>query len=333
MRQECKDQKILVVRCKHQGDFNNILGIASAISERTNYAIEVIDLRIRANLFIPVMLGALTQLPSNSSLMHHLLKLFFRGHLNKRLPHSVSYVISTLGAGEAPNVFLSRATHAKGIHLGTPKRIPRRYFDCVISHQGHSGLDKELVLPISPSKIRRSNYKSLDQRHSILLAIGGDAKETCYPANFWELLVAQTARLASREAADWIVTTSPRTGPALEERLSLELSKVGKKPKITVIYGDGDAPSMSALLSDVGILIASCESVSMISEGIASGAKVIAAFSSSLPRSDRIRKFLQLQVQEKRIAMWDLAVQSQPQFDDLAPLQECWSDTLWDRIH
>lgn len=332
MRHECREPKILVVRCKHQGDFNNILGIASVISERTNYAIEVIDLQIRANVAIPVMLRALTQLPSSDSLMHYLLRLFFRGNQKKKLPRSASYVISTLGAGEAPNVFLSRATQAKGIHLGTPKRIPSRYFDCVISHQGHPSSPEELALPISPSNIRRSNYRSLDRRHSILLAIGGDTKETCYPVKFWELLVAQTARLASREAADWILTTSPRTGPALEERISSELGRVEKRPKITVLFGAGDSLPMSVLLSDVGILIASCESVSMISEGIASGAKVVAAHSTSLPRSSRIRRFLQMQVQQKRIAMWDLAAQSQPQFDDLVPLQKCWSDALWDRI-
>lgn len=332
MQQEIEDQKILVVLSQHRGDFNNVLGIAAAISERTKWPIEVVDFRVRSNLFIGPMLMALRAFPRSMSMARISVRLFLKGNKKQKIPTSASFVISTLGAGETANVCLSRATGAIGIHLGTPKRIPRRYFNYIISHQGHAALPGEIDLPISPSRLRLADFRSLRTRQTILLAIGGDTKETCYGNDFWEILISRTAALALRKGLEWSLTTSPRTGQALEERISLALSRVAKEPKLVVLYGSGSPQSMSTLLDDAGLLVATAESVSMISDGIASGARVVAAYSGALPCSDRIEKFLQKQVEEKRVAMWDVVVQEEPDTDGLLPLQKCWSDTLWTAI-
>ncbi|MGD9671302.1 MAG: ELM1/GtrOC1 family putative glycosyltransferase [Hyphomicrobiaceae bacterium] len=325
-------RRILVVHCKHRGDLNNALGIASAISQRTGLPIHVNELALRSNILIRPLLfltGAACWYDWSTRLVY---RVFFRNSRKQQFPKHVAYVVSTLGAGEAPNVFLTRTNNAVGIHLGRPKRVPFRAIDIVVAHQGHEAGADEIALPISPSRVMLSHYLHIEQRKGILLAIGGNTEEVSFSDSFWRNLCIKATRFATDSHAKILITTSPRTGEALENQISKYLSDSGPSTKKIEFYSSGTARPLTTLLETTRVAIISCESVSMISEGIASGALVVAAFGGKLPQSQRISNFLIDQQKASRLCLWNVEAEETPNLKSLKPIKACWSDHLWDAI-
>lgn len=319
---------IVVLHCKHRGDFNNILGIARAISEKSGSRIQVVDIAVRANLLIPAALRLLRREPHP---LRRWAKFFFAGA--KSLPlKDVRYVVSTLGKGEPAAIFAARLTGARTVHLGHPKRVPADQFDLIIAHQGHGAQGHELTLPVSPSQIRLADYRPHAEREALLLAVGGATKEFMPPLQFWTMLGVRSAQWAAVRQSKFHFTTSPRTGDRLEKEIVDALRNSGNHASVATIYGRGETSSLAEHLLCAGTVVVSAESVSMISEGIASGAIVVAAYWRELPSAERLREFLLAQHNAGRLALWDLSKMQDPDLANVAPLRSCWSETLWSAL-
>lgn len=324
-------EHVIVLNHRLIGDFNNAKGVAEAIGEKLGFPVVVRDIRSRSRILdagLRSILGIVRN-SQNAAMKQFLFHLFFRDADGLGLDPTTSFVVSTLGAGEAPNAFYSAATGAIGVHLGHPKRMPHEAFDLVIAHQGHEATDSEIALPISPSQIRLRSFQFNKSRSSLLVAIGGNADDAQFPDQFWPDLVERAMEVARLLGQQYSVTTSPRTGSSLEGLIETRIRQLDFQPHQLVMYGRGERASLEELLRPARLAIISAESVSMISAALASGARVAAAYWQQLPESPRISSFLREQTAAGRLALWDLSENAAPSFDDLVPMEECWSDALW----
>jgi uncharacterized protein len=112
------------------------------------------------------------------------------------------------------------------------------------------------------------------------LLIGGNNPEFTLSPNVLKRIVSETLKFCEANDAELLVTTSRRTGGALEAILKKILNKQ-PRCKLLVIANENNPPdTLSGILALSDIVVVSCESISMISEAINSGKH------SSLKRSE-----------------------------------------------
>ena len=326
--------KVLHLRHYLKGDDANAQGIAYAVAGRLNGTVESIDCHLRTNALVPVVRKLIKwrrgRPHPNYDLGLRLWPWLFAG----RPPGASSYaaVVSTLGRGEVPAAYISSFWRAPAIHLGSPKRMREGDLTAAVTHQGHEAKPGEIVLPIAPTRILRSPQYAPHRRCVTVLA-GGNAEGVVYSNQFWRSFISQGLAFADEENQESFVVTSPRTGSA-ERTIEASARELGLPPQSVVLYGRPSARSYAEILHSSSTVFVTAESVSMISDAIAAGARVVAAFERELPRSDRIRRFLEQQKSCRRITLVDLSDESRavPDLTGMETLSCCWSDVLWEQL-
>jgi hypothetical protein len=322
---------ILHLRHNLKGDDANAQGIAYALADRLGGRVVSLDCSVRGNMLLPVVRMIVRSRKKNRLGMDIAAGLrwwpmIFQGERPTAEP--LAAVVSTLGRGEGPAAYISSYWRAPAIHLGTPKRVTREELTAVVAHQGHEPNAGEIVLPISPTRVLRRAAGDA-HRNLVLVLIGGDAEGVTYSAPFWGQLVAYSASFARGKGQKVMIVTSPRTGSA-ESAIEAHAKEQGLPPASVALYGQPTTGSYVELLHAAETVFVTAESVSMISDAIAAGAKVVAVYQGELPRSDRMRRFIAQQSTSRRIAVLDLSAPNPA--DDirtLQPLEDCWSDVLW----
>jgi len=194
-------------------------------------------------------------------------------------------IISCGSSVACVNYILSRENNAKSLVIMRPSFFSTRRFDLVImprhdhppkrknvlATEGALNLvDKEYLGDHSQKLIKSSGSKLYLQSLYIGLLIGGDAKGFHLTKQvLWEVI--QQAKLASEKlGAGILATTSRRTSKELEELIKKEL---GNDPrcKLLVIANENNIPeAIGGILGLSQFVIASAESIAMISEAISS---------------------------------------------------------------
>jgi mitochondrial fission protein ELM1 len=329
---------VFVVEDPKRGDFANVLAIGDLIASRLQAQIAVKRIAPRAKFLLPLlqaMLRAASRYPAlrRRAVRRLLQTMLFNGaYAGDAAPLAI---VSTLGRGEAQGAFLASFWDAPCIHLGSPKRLASRHFAAVIAHAGDPPRPGEIALPIAPTRMRLPGgpQQGAAIRH-VLLLLGGDAAGVArYRSSFWERCVAIAARTADACQARLTLSTSPRTGAAVEDRIARACAQLAAPPG-QIFYGRGDRSDLALHLADADLALVTAESVSMISDAIASGARVIALYDGELPGSERVRAFLRQQAAAGRLKLIDAgAWRGAPLCAaGLRPLSECWSDLLWRRL-
>jgi len=168
--------------------------------------------------------------------------------------------------------------HTRLVRVGDP-RLPSRYFDLIVTTPQYTTIDGPNVLHLplamsrfqarlSPDADEAEFLKSLPRPH-LLMAVGGWTK-------FWEMPRDRIARAASylceraaRTGGSLIVVNSPRTEQDVLEAIREILEKSRNCPLV-----DGQKPRFQVLLEDGDEIFVTADSVSMISEAIATGKPV-----------------------------------------------------------
>ncbi|MGH0002426.1 ELM1/GtrOC1 family putative glycosyltransferase [Pseudovibrio ascidiaceicola] len=215
-----------------------------------------------------------------------------------------AFVISTLGAGELPAVYLSKLG-AFSIHLGELKRIPYNLIDMTIAHPGHVTKVDEFKLPYAPSSIDDKKLLPKAERNDLLVAFGGDTGSLTYSRNFYEKTLSLAAIVAERNHLALKITTSHRTGLKNEEVIQEYIQGKNLKVEQLALYNQDDVPSMGSLLTNAAVALISAESVSMISEALAASAKTVAIYEQALPKEERISRFLEEQLCNNQLMLID----------------------------
>ncbi|NLE65724.1 MAG: hypothetical protein GX606_07410 [Elusimicrobia bacterium] len=134
---------------------------------------------------------------------------------------------------------------------------------------------KELEVARDQLWARRPDLRH-DTRPKIGLLLGGDTKGLCWHPGKTEALLGQVLDSSRRVNAGLLVTTSRRTSKNIETLVKKTFQGVAETG-LLVIPNEQDVPeAFGAILALSDLLIVSGESISMVSEAVASGKKVIA---------------------------------------------------------
>jgi uncharacterized protein len=330
--------RIIVVEDPKRGDFANVLAIGNLVAEHLGVPVEVAPLHLRANFLLPlvkVSLAAGRQLPimRTRPAREFMQRILFRGDFaGGERPLAV---ISTLGRGEAQGAFLGCHLGVPAIHLGTPKRIARDYFAAVITHPGDQPQGGEIAVAVVPTRVRLSRPAAGQNIGKICLLLGGNARSVMtYDESFWRRALGGALATAAAHGAMLVVSTSPRTGAAAEAIVEEVLATSKPDRSELFLYGRGDRRDIVPEIASADAILVTAESISMVSDAVASGKPVLALHDGQMPASQRVRGFLTQLSEAGLVRIVDLSGWNGEalSLDGVRPLRRCWTETLWEKL-
>lgn len=197
--------------------------------------------------------------------------------------------IVSCGSSLAPvNIFMSKENNAKNVVVMDPA-IPfsLNKFNFVIAPR-HDKIKKGkniITTTLAPNlvdidtlegaaeKLKRS--ANITKNNVIGLLIGGDNPEFVLTSELLKKILGETLKACGSNDAQLLVTTSRRTSRAQESVLK-ETLKTDPRCKLLVIANENNpAGTLAGILALSKVVVVSCESISMVSEAINSGKKVV----------------------------------------------------------
>jgi mitochondrial fission protein ELM1 len=200
-----------------------------------------------------------------------------------------------------------RRRGARVVQVQNP-RMALSKFDLVVANR-HDGLDGPNVI-VTRTALHRANAARLAEaaaiwaprlahlpRPLVAVLVGGSNGRFRLEAAEGERLAADLAGMMQRDQPGIVVTPSRRTAPAVRQALLRELS-----PRGAWIWDmEGENPYFG-LLALADVIVATLDSISMVSEAVATRAPVMVA---ELPgRSKRISLFLRGLLREDRVRVF-----------------------------
>jgi uncharacterized protein len=222
-------------------------------------------------------------------------------------------IISSGGKTAFLNVLLARRLGCANIFIGPPPDLSTRQFKVVLHAEEDVEGDNRITMDylptrLDPAKATRSGAEfieaqSLTGRRLACMLLGGNSRSHHYSAEDWQALAQGMNHLAQKYDLAWLLTTSRRTGTEAEAilRAGLDPSRVadatwwGGEPRSVVI------PYLGA----AGVAFCTQDSLTMLSEAIASGRPVFALYPEAL-RQDALEssfneRFLAANVASSRL--------------------------------
>lgn len=199
------------------------------------------------------------------------------------------FVISCGSAVTPVNIFMSKENDAKNITIMKPILAPftmRKFKLAIIPrHDKPGGAKSVVVTEIAPNLVDEERMKrdaeSLKSHigavagGSVALFIGGDNPEFSMARDIVNSVIEGVAEFCDRSGVSILATTSRRTSPEIEGILKSRL-KNNPKCKFLVIANEKNYDfTVSGMLALGKVAVVSEESISMVSEAIAAGKKVI----------------------------------------------------------
>jgi uncharacterized protein len=199
-------------------------------------------------------------------------------------------IISCGAAGSGVSTMLKKKTCARNVVILNPGFVTRDDFDLVIMPHhdlwswkpfGSNVIITDLALnPVTPERLRsaeeeRSAASVAAVNLSIGLLVGGNNRSFRFTSAITAAIASGTVQLCTRLGAQLHCTTSRRTPRAVDA--ALEQAFVSQPFCQTFIKGreDHDPDTVQKILASSDLLIVSGESISMVSEAIASGRPVV----------------------------------------------------------
>ncbi|MBI4342080.1 MAG: mitochondrial fission ELM1 family protein [Candidatus Omnitrophica bacterium] len=205
-------------------------------------------------------------------------------------------VIVSCGAATMPaNVLWSAEQEAKSIALMNPAPLPLSRFHLVIAPQ-HDGLPKRsnvvetvgaITGPLSDDALIQARCRlqahplfraepGAGHRHPVVaLFLGGETAHYAINPAFAETLLSQVWETCAALDGRYLVTTSRRTSPAVEQLLSHRVERDPRCRLLLVASRDLLDGTMEGMLGFADVAVVTGESISMVSEACASGRPVV----------------------------------------------------------
>ncbi len=214
----------------------------------------------------------------------------------------------------AVNYLLARQNQARALVLMRPGILGTKRFDLVIiPRHDRPGKRKNLVITSGALNLIGVDY--LKEKSALLLAsgliknnlaplrigvlIGGSSREFFIDPPLIKQVIDQIKIAALGLAADILLTTSRRTTKETEQAIKQQLENYAPV-KLLILAGENNHPDvLGGILGLSNIIIVSGESISMISEAVASGKYVIVFSSPGLSRKHE--RFLKVYAERKYI--------------------------------
>lgn len=211
---------------------------------------------------------------------------FIRHWLRCEFPASKPDLIVTSG-GKA--VFAARSLALKSgaplVFLGERKPYPSGWFHTVFTpspfETGANDVPIEMIpTGITPESVAAAASAWADQPDGKLWAIiiGGASASHRFTDADWQALAEQMNALAAKHGIRWLVSTSRRTGEAAEQVLRKFLAP--ETIAYAVWWAEKPEKKMAAILGTASWIFTTQDSVTMVTEAIASGRPVVVTMPS-----------------------------------------------------
>jgi uncharacterized protein len=233
-------------------------------------------------------------------------------------PPRAQVIVTSGGRGFCYAVSLARRTGARLVYCGDPAPLPAAWCDVVLSPYTIDGHPRSLatgmlLTDIGPQDIAgrgkslRATFREGTGSHLAALLIGGDSRSHAYGEEDWSALI-QGVNALGEQGWRWLLTTSRRTPPEVEARLRREiLADCLIQP---VWWHTGPERKVPAFLDAADLVLATRDSLSMLSEGVAAGKPVIALAPRRVlpaPPIDRVLDQAEHARRLRQVALADLA--------------------------
>lgn len=173
---------------------------------------------------------------------------------------------------------------ARFVYLGEQKRFPDSWFDVIVSPVADDPRPNAIVCeivptPLSPSSVAAAAEK-IDRPEGRLwtMVIGGRSRSQLFETSDWSALAEGMNQLAARHGVRWLLTTSRRTEPDAEAVLKRTLDP--QHVADAIWWSEAPRRHLHAFLGLGEYAFVTLDSVTMISEAVASGRPVVAIAAS-----------------------------------------------------
>ncbi len=271
--------KVWVFSDGRPGHFNQSRGLLKAL----RLAYEVEDLWVDVQLRVGIARRLLRYLLNSTSrpLPETLLGMCYR---LPGLPEShPDLIVSAGGKTSFVNAWMARRYRCPNVFAGSLRGLSDRHFGTVFTLEPVPGAKNNTVLEhipttIDPEEVQRAG-QILKQQLSTAdhrlwaMVIGGDGAGYRYTPEDWKRLAGGMSQLAGRYGIRWLVTSSRRTGAAAEKTLANAVP--AEFLADATWYHTQPRKVVMSYMGAADLLFCTEDSMSMITEGVASGKGVV----------------------------------------------------------
>ncbi|MFP4126525.1 MAG: ELM1/GtrOC1 family putative glycosyltransferase [Alphaproteobacteria bacterium] len=210
-------------------------------------------------------------------------------------------VLSSGGKSVFANVALARSTGAANLFVGDPRPYPPRWFGAVLAPSDIAGAANVHAIAAPPTLMTPARCREAATRHwpdapperVWALLVGGASRSHRFKADDFEALADGVNALARRFGIRWVVSTSRRSGAQAEAVLAERLAPAAVVE--TTLFSRRPTPVAAAYLGAAERVFVTQDSLTMLSEAIASGRPVVALAPGDvrLPRRSIVRAMLE----------------------------------------
>lgn len=267
-----KTLRILLLSDGLPGHLSQSRGLVTWLADRFTVESREATIRLKfkplARLALPYMTG--------SSCLAPLILQFYRG-----VPDdgpAVDMIVSAGGTTSFLNVALAQRWQIPNVFLGSKRRFRSDDFTAHLTLEP-TGEPHNVVMLLAPTLIdpQQLQHKGHELRRSLglaadeklnMLAIGGDGAGYYYDRKSAQQLVQLMVQEHRRTGRRWLLTTSRRTGKALEQQLKHSIPS--DLLADSVWWSEAPRKVMAAYMGAADQLFITADSMSMIAEAIAS---------------------------------------------------------------
>ena len=288
---------VLVLNDGKAGHLNQSLAVARQIQRaRTtqNYGMEdtdivIVDVKYKSKLLRPLLALCSMFATWRCHGCMRCMRLCLKKESYENLMKTYAEFVVSCGSSLAPvNIFMSKENNAKNVVVMDPAiGLGLRKFNFVIAakHDNLKPRKNIITTTLAPNLIDAKELESageklkgrinLEKKSVAGLLVGGNNPEFTLSPKILKRVVSEMLKFCESRDAELLVTTSRRTGRALEAILKKILNKQ-PRCKLLVIANENNPPgTLSGILDLSDIVVVSGESISMVSEAISSGKKVV----------------------------------------------------------
>lgn len=274
-----KERVVWIVSEGSPGHVSQSVGLAEAVAKKIPLRVEKVECRPRLNgvgrMLVRAWMGR-TGMP----LPVWFLTRWLRVDLSATTVQRPDLLLCSGGKSVFAARSLAALHGAPVVFLGERKPYPSEWFHTVFTPSDRETGVNDVAIEMIPTQVSREGVERVaaswvDRPDGRLWAmvIGGASVSHRYVPADWDRLAAAMNALARAEGIRWLVTSSRRTGSEAEARLRAGLD--GAAVAAAVWWAEKPEKKMGAFLGAAERVFVTQDSVTMVTESVASGRPVI----------------------------------------------------------
>lgn len=282
-------KKILVLDDGKKGHLNQSLAIVEQIKKyrieeghkEEDMEVEIAEIRFKSKMHRTILNLMSPLITSNCQGRLGLLEFALDEECFQDITKKYADVIISCGSAMVGvNKVLKMENFARNLTILDPGFFNRRSFNVIVApcHDiARSKQDNIVITELAPNLIE-PQVPSLESRVpeiSIGLLFGGENKYFSFGKELTRSVAESLESIIEKKDGCFYVTTSRRTSPESEKILFDRLSGNKRCRKFIIGRGDTDKNTVKEILKQSKVILVSGESISMVSEAISSGKKVL----------------------------------------------------------